>query len=79
MPATTPPKGKPTPKREDQRRARRRGLPEHSVIVRNAESGEPEVRDISGSGIVTPEDVPQDIVGYGSITLPSISTATDKE
>ena len=75
MSATTPKKGKPTPRREDQRRARRRGLPEHSVVVRNADSEAPEVRDISGSGVVPP----QDIVGYGSVTLPSISTATDKE
>lgn len=74
MPATTPPKGKPTPKRDAQRKVRKRGLPhelqERSVVVKGAESDEPEVRDISGSGVV------QDIVGYGSVTLPSPSTAT---
>jgi len=68
MPATTPPKGKPTPKREDQRKARRRGLPhelpEASVV---GKQGDSEVRDISGSGI-------QDITGYGTITLPRLST-----
>jgi len=78
MSATTPPKGRPTPKREDQRKDRRRGLPhelqEDSVVVRNADSDTPEVRDISGSGVV------QDIVGHGSITLPSISANfPDKE
>ena len=77
MSATTPPKGKPTPKRSAQRKARKRGLPhelqERSVIVKNAESDEPEVRDISGSGVVT------DIVGSGSIRLPSPSTMTGKE
>ena len=77
MPATTPSKGKPTPKREDQRKARRRGLPhelpEDSVIVKRGGTGEPEVRDISGSGIV------QDITGYGSIVLPRLSTEPEKE
>ena len=71
--STTPPKGRPTPKREDQRKARKRGLPEDSVIVKRAESEDPEVEDISGSGIVT------DIVGYGSVRLPSLSTITDKD
>ena len=73
MSATTPKKGRPTPKREDQRKARRRGLPENSVVVKRAESDEPDVRDISGSGVVT------DIVGSGSIRLPSISTGTERE
>jgi hypothetical protein len=79
MPATTPPKGQPTPKRDAQRRNRRRGLPhelqERSTIVTGADSDKPEVRDISGFGVVPP----QDIVGYGSITLPSITANPDKE
>jgi hypothetical protein len=77
MPATTPPKGKPTPSRSAQRKARKRGLPhelqERSAIVRGADSDKPEVRDISGSGVVPP----QDIVGYGSIRLPSISASKE--
>ena len=57
MPATTPPKGRPTPKREAQRKLRSRGLPGEEVVA----------------------EQPEEIVGYGSITLPSISTSTDKE
>jgi hypothetical protein len=57
MPATTPPKGRPTPKRDDQRRNRRRGLPHEEQ----------------------PVDEPiMDIVGSGSITLPSISASKDE-
>jgi hypothetical protein len=54
MPATTPKKGKPTPRREDQRRARRRGLPHEEKPV-------------------------MDIVGSGTIVLPSLSTSTEPE
>jgi hypothetical protein len=50
-------------------------LQERSTIVTGADSDKPEVRDISGFGVVPP----QDIVGYGSITLPSITANPDKE
>jgi hypothetical protein len=57
MAATTPPKGKPTPKREDQRKARKRPLPHEYK-----------------------EQPIMDIVGSGSITLPSVSaTMAEKE
>ena len=51
MPATTPKKGKPTPKRDEQRRNRRRPLPHEEQPV-------------------------MEIVGSGSITLPSVSTGS---